>query len=71
MIDCHIHTHRSHHGKGDLEEFVAAALDLKLKVIGFSEHAPFICDPNHRITEEEALKYLADVRALKESIMGR
>ncbi len=66
MIDCHVHTKRSHHGEGDLEDFVVAAMDRKLEVIGFAEHAPLGFDPEHRLTEEEVEQYLSDLERLKE-----
>lgn len=66
MIDCHVHTKRSHHGKGDLEDFVEVAIDLKLKVLGFIEHAPLPFDKEHRLTDAEVKTFLHDVKRIKE-----
>ncbi|MFH1506521.1 MAG: histidinol-phosphatase [archaeon] len=65
MIDCHVHTKRSHHGEGDIEDFVLKAIDRGFEIIGFSEHAPFLFDSEHRLTKEEIRRYLDDVVELK------
>lgn len=65
MIDCHVHTQRSKHGEGDLEDFVEVALDLNLEVLGFIEHAPLPFDKEHRLTEQETYAFLSDVTEIK------
>lgn len=62
MIDCHVHTKRSHHGIGDLEDFVEVALELDLKILGFTEHAPLSFDKKHRLTERETDLFIKDVK---------
>ena len=37
----HTHTFRSHHGKGDVEDCVLRAINVGIKTLGFSEHAPY------------------------------
>jgi histidinol-phosphatase (PHP family) len=39
---------------------------LGLKVMCFLEHAPFVYDCEHRLSIEEAYRYIADVRAIQE-----
>ena len=36
----HTHTARCHHATGEDEEYVRAAIDAGIKVLGFSDHAP-------------------------------
>ncbi len=65
MIDCHVHTNRSHHGQNDLEDYVKLAIQKKFSIIGFSEHAPFTCDDGGRLTHDETHEYLSDLEKLK------
>ena len=71
VIDCHIHTARSHHGRGDIEDFVRIALAKGIKVLGFSEHAPLAFDHEHRLTLQETRAYLSDIRRIRRSYQGR
>ena len=40
MIDLHVHTCYSGHGKGEIDEYLQKAQELKLREIGISEHFP-------------------------------
>jgi histidinol-phosphatase (PHP family) len=67
MIDCHVHTKRCNHGKGDLEDFIISAIGRGIKILGFSEHAPLSIDPGMRLTIRGAQKYTMDIERLKKA----
>jgi histidinol-phosphatase (PHP family) len=71
LIDCHIHSKKSHHGVGDLEDYVISALDKGIKTIAFTEHGPFIYDKEHRLSEGEIKKYFKDIDFLKRKYSGK
>lgn len=70
MQDFNIHTHtrRCHHAVGYDEQYILAAIDAGMKVIGFSEHMPY---PNVEIESDRMFnadveEYLETMRKLKE-----
>ncbi len=65
LIDCHIHTACSHHGFGTLREGIEKAIEIGIRVIGFSEHAPLPFDREHRMTQRETIAYLRDLTRLQ------
>ena len=71
MIDLHLHSERSHHGKGDLEDFVKSAIKKNIQIICFTEHAPFLFDWNHRLSEEQTKEYLSELVKLKQQYGSR
>jgi histidinol-phosphatase (PHP family) len=70
-IDLHVHTKRCHHAEGDLEDYIKEAIKNKIKIIGFSEHAPLPFDLDKRLSLEEAKKYVQDVENLKIKYEGQ
>ena len=48
-FNLHTHTYRCHHAFGYDEQYIQAAIDAKMEVIGFSEHMPY---PNVEIESE-------------------
>lgn len=71
MIDCHIHTYRCSHGRGDFEDYIEGALNKQLKIIGFSEHGPFIYDPTNRMDLEATREYFNILEGLKNKYSGK
>lgn len=61
----HIHTKRCHHAEGDLEDYIGEAIKNKIKIIGFSEHAPLPINLEKRLSLKEAEKYVRDIDDLK------
>lgn len=66
----HTHTARCRHATGTEEEYVLAAIDRGLKILGFSDHTPFIFPGDYystmRMYPDELENYVATVLALKE-----
>ncbi len=71
----HTHTPRCGHAEGAEEEYVLAAIAGGLKVLGFSDHTPFIFPDNYysriRMAPEELEDYVRTVLALKEKYAGQ
>ncbi len=68
MNNFHTHTYRCWHANGSDQQFVEAAIDAGVKVLGFSDHAPV---PNcfkteDRMTNEESYEYIDSINFLKE-----
>lgn len=66
----HTHTHYCGHAKGTIEEYIERAVSCGVKYMGFSDHAPFICDDGYessvRVPLAKAKDYIADISALRE-----
>lgn len=63
----HTHTQRCRHAQGTGEDYVRAALDAGVSVLGFSDHAPFPdVDYGYRMPYEELGEYFAEVDRLTE-----
>ena len=62
----HTHTKRCGHAVGEDEEYVQAAIQAGIKVLGFSDHVPFhpSCQ-KERMDLEEYPNYLNSLKALK------
>jgi len=52
-IDLHNHTPLCKHAVGDPEEYVKKAIEKKIDVYGFADHAPMNFDPDYRMTFDE------------------
>jgi len=65
-IDLHNHTILCNHATGTTEEYIKKAIELKIDVFGFSEHAPMHFDENYRLKLEDKKFYENDVLTLKE-----
>lgn len=72
LVDYHLHTPRCGHAVGDLEEYVARALQLKLSEVGFSDHFPLLHlrDPSLSMALEELPDYVSEVNRLAETVSG-
>ena len=66
----HTHTKRCKHAQGEDREYVEQAIQSGLKILGFSDHAPYrFQDPDycsgHRMRTEQLQEYAESVRALQ------
>ena len=66
----HTHTARCHHARGADEEYIEKAIAEGVKVLGFSDHAPFLYPSGYvsyyKMLPSEAKEYFASIRALGE-----
>ncbi len=51
-VDLHNHTILCNHASGTMEEYIEKAIELKIDVFGFSDHAPMDFDPKYRMKKE-------------------
>jgi len=65
-VDLHNHTSLCNHASGTTEEYIQRAIELKIDVFGFSEHAPMNFDEKYRLKLEDKEFYESDVLFLKE-----
>ena len=65
-VDLHNHTVLCNHATGTTEEYIKKAIELKIDVFGFSEHAPMNFDEKYRLKLEDKDLYENDVLSLKE-----
>ncbi|MBQ9984822.1 MAG: PHP domain-containing protein [Oscillospiraceae bacterium] len=67
-----LHTHNVYcDGRGTLREFTLAAIDQGLEALGFSCHSYQYFSPVYTISEENTVKYKAEIKALKEEFEGK
>ena len=64
----HTHTYRCGHARGSDEQYVQAAIDAGLELVGFSDHMPIpkSVETYDRMTLEEFPYYLKSINNLKE-----
>ena len=63
----HTHTYRCGHATGTDEEYVRAAIEAGVKVLGFSDHAAYPpSDPRGRMNIEQVDEYCSSILSLKE-----
>lgn len=63
----HTHTKRCGHAVGEDEEYVQAAIQAGMKVLGFSDHAAYLEPfPPERMNYEQVPDYMSSIRSLKE-----
>ncbi len=71
----HTHTLRCGHAVGTDEEFVLAALDRGLQILGFSDHSPYIFTGDYysdtRMRMNQLEDYVKSVLALREKYAGK
>ncbi|MBQ2819009.1 MAG: histidinol-phosphatase [Clostridia bacterium] len=70
IANYHTHTFRCNHASGTEEEYVRNAIDRGIKVLGFSDHSPYIFEGDHysyfRMRPELLEDYVSSVLALRE-----
>ncbi len=66
----HTHTKRCNHATGEMEEYVEEAIKSGIKILGFSDHAPYLFDGDYysyfRMRPEEAEAYVMDISTLRD-----
>jgi histidinol-phosphatase (PHP family) len=77
IFDLHTHHERCGHAEGSLRDYVEAALAQGLTLLGFSDHSPFLAEPEDQhkpwvaMAKSEFPRYLAEAAALREEYRGR
>jgi histidinol-phosphatase (PHP family) len=70
LANYHTHTSRCHHASGTDEEYIQKAIAENIKILGFSDHAPYLY-PNGYVSYYKMLptdipEYMSSLRALRE-----
>lgn len=66
MIDLHNHTTRCNHATGSVESYVQRAIEQRIDIFGFSDHAPMHYDKDYRMRFDEMDAYEQDILHVKE-----
>ncbi len=66
IVDLHNHTPLCNHCEGIPREFIKKAIEEKIDIFGFSDHAPMKFDKKYRMSMSEIESYEIDIKELKE-----
>ena len=64
-LDLHNHTALCNHATGSIDAYIQTAIEAKIDVFGFSDHAPMHFDPAYRMTFEQMDTYRESVLQAK------
>jgi histidinol-phosphatase (PHP family) len=67
VIDLHNHTPLCNHANGSPLEFVQKAVEKKIDLFGFSDHAPMNFDQAYRMSFDEMARYEEEILELKKA----
>ncbi len=71
----HTHTKRCRHASGEDEEYVLAALDRGLRILGFADHSPYIFDGDYystmRMPMSDVEDYVNSILSLRKKYAGK
>ncbi|MFF2480720.1 histidinol-phosphatase [Paenibacillus sp. NPDC058071] len=76
-FDLHTHNERCGHATGTIEDYVIAAIDAGLQVIGISDHSPYFASkedqpfPGIAMATSEFTRYVDEVLRLKKQYEGK
>jgi histidinol-phosphatase (PHP family) len=76
-FDLHTHHKRCGHAQGSIEDYIEAAIQAGVDVIGISDHSPYFArsedhaEPKVAMAKSEFPKYVEEVLQLKEKYRGR
>lgn len=75
IANYHTHTARCHHAKGTEEEYIQAAIEGGLQILGFSDHTPYPFPEGYyskmRMYPHELSEYVQTLSSLKEKYADR
>lgn len=76
-FDLHTHHERCNHAEGSITEYIEAAIDKGIDIIGISDHSPFFYSdkdalyPNIAMKKSDFENYVREVLLLKEKYKGK
>ncbi len=71
FVDLHNHTPLCNHSEGNPKDFILKAIEKKINVFGFSDHAPMEFDKAYRMKFDEIEKYESEVKLLQEEFSDK
>ncbi|MEK3889716.1 histidinol-phosphatase [Bacillus sp. FSL K6-3431] len=76
-FDYHTHHYRCGHARANIKDYIEAAIDIGLDMVGISDHSPYFgreedqAYPRIAMGKSEFSKYVSEVLQLKEEYNGR
>ncbi|NBI28835.1 histidinol-phosphatase [Chengkuizengella marina] len=76
-FDLHTHHNRCGHADGSIEDYIKAAIEKGLKIIGISDHSPYFAhskdqaEPRIAMAKSEFPNYVNEILKLKEKYNGQ
>ncbi len=70
-IDLHNHTTLCNHATGSIEEYVLKAIEQKIDIFGFSDHAPMDFDFEYRMNFKQMQNYKNEILHVKEKYTNK
>lgn len=70
LVDLHNHTSLCNHAIGSIEEYVQKAIEKKINIFGFADHAPMNFNDTYRMNFHEMEGYEKEVLHVKEKYAG-
>ena len=75
IANYHTHTARCHHATGEDEEYINRAIAEGIKILGFSDHAPYIYPEGYesfyKMTPNESAEYFSSLRHLRDKYLDK
>ncbi len=71
IVDLHNHTPLCNHAKGSIEEFTKNAIEKKIDIFGFCDHAPMNFDEKYRMSFSQMNTYEKDVLHVKKKYIDK
>ncbi len=70
-VDLHNHTPLCNHATGSPREFIQKAIEEKIDIFGFSDHAPMEFDQKYRMSFHQMQEYEKEILQLKEEFKDK
>lgn len=71
----HTHTYRCGHASGTIEDYINRSIACGIKVIGFSDHMPYVCEDgyeiSYRVPVAQAREYVSEIASIREKYTGQ
>ncbi len=71
VADLHNHTPLCNHAVGSIEDFTINAIEKKIDIFGFCDHAPMRFDEKYRMSFEQMAQYETEVLHVKEKYKSK
>ena len=75
IANYHTHTWRCNHAQGTEREYIEAAIQSGIKILGFSDHSPYCFKDGYksriRMTPEQLSEYIRTLEGLREEYKGQ
>ncbi len=70
-VDLHNHTSLCNHASGSIEDYIKKAIELKINIYGFSDHAPMNFDKKYRMSILQSKIYEKNILEMKKKYANK